>query len=416
MNNRSIVYLKEAVTAVLKGHLTPEEACEKYSLEKGDIESALLRYSRTGNIEPVEKTLFSEIYARCLRLNIRSLFGRLAPTYDQEKEIDRFKFKTAYAMMSFALMAAGIAILGFSTALNPPDMRAESFEDKLNQTMLTASKRPAAIDAEIKYLNRFYSRINRILEKSDSRESQALRDEIAGRMDAINNIDKTALARKAVNFTDVSMNAGAGSAGKELYKKFYETSAENGDNYFAQNFRQRMGETAVKAATGAAPAASIASAPPAPAIEERSAASSDDAGEPVAEITAEDPENLSAMVETAVTRPAIAKAKKAAPARETAEPTIARKVAASPEKVSYKNADYLAGSSYETIKDKLFIINKYNHNRLLKKVVKKEDLKFKYPVVSLIPILDRQKYDESLKKIANNPKNEKFVKITEDRG
>ena len=161
MNNRSIVYLKEAVTAVLKGHLTPEEACEKYGLEQKEIETALMNYSRTGNIETAGKTLVSKIYADYFRVNVRSILRSFAPTYEQEKEIDRFKFKTAYAIMSLMLIASGVALLGFSSALFPPDMKAaQTFEEKLHQTMLTTSRRPAAIDAEVKYLNKFYSRIN----------------------------------------------------------------------------------------------------------------------------------------------------------------------------------------------------------------------------------------------------------------
>ena len=73
--------------------------------------------------------------------------------------------------------------------------------------------------------------------------------------------------------------------------------------------------------------------------------------------------------------------------------------------------------NFESLKDKLYIINKYKHDNMLKKAVVKKELKFKYPVAEMILVPDRTKYNDSLKKIATNKDyNSRQVMITEDRG
>jgi len=99
---------------------------------------------------------------------------------------------------------------------------------------------------------------------------------------------------------------------------------------------------------------------------------------------------------------------------QTAEKAPAPTAKSHTQSYKFKKAQ---GKNYESLKDKLYIINKYKRETMLKKALAKRDLKFKYPVADLIFVPDRAKYNESLKKIATNKDyGSNKVMITEDRG
>ena len=427
MNGRSNRFIKEAIFAVLKGHLTVEDAAAKYEIPEEHITEGIKNYCLSGKIsEEAETSFIGSLYKKFLRMNVRNAFSRIAPTYDHEKEIDRFKFKFAYATVSFMVVAFGILIMNFPGAFNPPDMNAQPFEDKMNQALLGSSKRPSTIDAEVKYLNRFYSRINKILDSSNAKESRALKAEIDSRLAYINKIDQADISRKASNFS----SSGSGmdrKAAAGIYKRMYSAAAEkDADGYLTKALKERSDAENASARSSvyiakAAPEAAVKQAPAPVAVikacsqaeaEAQLAAASEmkpEIEEPAAEeITAEE---ASAVAEA----PAAANKKQMAKADSTpSEKTVAkaeRTAPAAPAR-SYKYAE----NKYDSMKDRLFIINRYKKENLLKRVVARPSIKFKYPIASMLPVVDKKKYNESLKKIATNPKEVRDVKIVEDRG
>jgi len=459
MDGRSTRFIKEAVFAVLKGHLTVDGAAEKYGIPEEHIKEGIKNYCLSGKItEERERSFIGKLYEKFLKMNLRNAFSRIAPTYDHEKALDRFKFKFAYATVSFMVVAFGIFIMNFPGAFNPPDMNAKSFEEKMDQALMATSKRPSTIDAEVKYLNRFYSRINKILDSSNAKESQALKAEIGNRLAYINKIDRAEVARKAVNFSDPSAAADRKPAAG-MYKRMYSAASEKDENgYLAKAFKERadaetasgkasvyLAKAAPEAAVSAASQASPAAAPAAPVAvitattqaeaEALLAAASEvkpEIEEPAAEeISAEDasPEaeapaesaNKSQIAKAAPAREEAAQAREdkaavraeSAPVQETALAKTERAPAAEAAPAqTYK----FAAKKYDSMKDRLFIINRYKKENLLKRIVARPTIKLKYPIASMLPVVDQKKYNESLKKIATNPKEVREVKIVEDRG
>ncbi|HNY12058.1 MAG TPA: hypothetical protein PKK26_10755 [Candidatus Wallbacteria bacterium] len=428
MNSRSSKFIKEAVFAVLKGHLTVDGAVAKYGIPEEEIKDGIKNYCLGGKVAgEVESTFIGDIYKKFIRINARNAFSRIAPTYDQEKEIDRFKFKFAYATVSFMVVAFGILIMNFPGAYNPPDMNAQPFEDKMNQALLS-SKRPSTIDAEVKYLNRFYSRINKILDSSNAKESQSLKAEINSRLAYINKIDQAEVSRKANNFNDSSAGVDRKQAAV-MYKRMYSAASEKDENsYLAKAFKERAdaenasGRSSVYIAKAesaeavkSAPATVITASTQAEAEAQLAAAGElkPDIEEPAAEeLKDEETPEIAEAQEPAANKTRTAKA---APAREEAtvakaESASAAKAPAEPAK-SYRYAE----NKYDSMKDRLYIISKYKQENELKKVLVKQSIKFKYPVASMLPIVDKKKYKESFKRIATNPK-DVGVKIVEDRG
>lgn len=431
MGSRSKIYLKDAVFSVLRGHLTPEAASEKYGIDGTALEEAIKNYCVTGKVDEQEGILKS-LYRRFARFNARNLFSRLAPTYDSEKEMDRFRFKLAYTMASFLLVAAGMALVSSSELFAPGDMNARTFEDKFDQALLTTSRRQSTIDAEVKYLNKFYSRINKILDSSNSADSKALKNEVESRLAYINRIDKNDVAKKAVNFNEYSMGTDR-KAAAEMYSRMHSAIAQNDrDGYFTKALEARIAaEKSGKANHVAIAAIGMpASAAPAPAFSAAAAAdraavvaSAEELKPEIEEPAAEEP----AIEEETVVADANASAagaekhrvaaKAAAPAAvETVKASVAKAAAVKADDAAPAKSYKYAKTGFDTPKDRIFIINKYRRESLMKKAIARPNIKLKYPVATMIPVLDRKKYDDSFKKIATNPKPEKNVKIVEDRG
>ncbi len=449
MDGRSTRFIKEAVFAVLKGHLTVDGAAEKYGIPEERITDGIKNYCLSGKItEEREKSFIGNFYEKFIRVNVRNAFSKIAPTYDHEKALDRFKFKFAYATVSFMVVAFGIFIMNFPGAFNPPDMNAKSFEEKMDQALTATSKRASTIDAEVKYLNRFYSRINKILDSSNARESQALKAEIGNRLAYINKIDQAEVARKAVNFSDPSAAADRKPAAG-MYKRMYSAASEKDENsYLAKAFKERadaenasgrasayMAKAAPEAAakTESAPVTVIAASSQAEAEAQLAAASEvkPEIEEPIAEeITVEEAASEVNEPAAAANKTRMAKAAAAredAPADRTERAKASEKAVAKAERAPAEEAAQavettpaktykFAEKKYDSMKDRLFIINRYKKENLLKRIVARPTIKFKYPVASMLPVVDKKKYNESLKKIATNPKEVREVKIVEDRG
>ncbi|MEZ7892637.1 MAG: hypothetical protein QMC67_12900 [Candidatus Wallbacteria bacterium] len=467
MNNHSISHLKEAVLAVIKGDISFENALIKYSISSEELKSAIKNYCLTGVFEGDEagESIIRKMYKNIFRFNFRNLFNRVAPTYDKEKELDRFKFKLAYTMVSCGVVAAGIFLLNFPNIFLPSDMRAQTFEGKVNKALLTASNRPQAIDAEVKYLNRFYSRINKILAESDTKESKELKAEIDKRMEYIGSIDRAEIAKKAVNFTEKRSSVKAMPESTRIYKKLYEASVESGDSagYIAKTLKQRsvesmpvdqikksrLGNESMLAAQNAdykkahsynenVQAAAMVDES-APLIEDSEAKNSAvrvnskvaaDAAPAAAYSKSYVKPNMKAInkqvaeVEIIETSDPNVKVIKAEGMREesiaAAETANVKKAPAAEQ--SAKNTEKMQAKAarktkkYESLKDKLYIAGKYNHKSMIKQTVPNEKLEYKYPVSSMFPILEKDKYEKSIKKIASQPKEMRNVEITEERG
>jgi|GEM_PF-5547714 len=442
MNSHNTNYLNEAVRAVIKGHLTLEDASSKYSIPVSDFKAAMKNYCVSGEIK-VENTPF---YKRVLNhfsfMDPARFFKSVAPTYDCEKKLDRFKFKFAYTMASFLVIAAGMAMLNLPALYNPIDSNAGSFEDKLDKTLMTSSKRPKAIDAEVKYLNKFYSKINKILAESKSGDSKALKAEVERRLKYISEIDREAIAKKGANFTDISMGKPVPKS-QEIYSNLYQ-AAKSGDpeNYVAKTFRQRVDDsianeknnlTAIKnlrtsykdkeVACEAEPAEIASSEDNVPMVEE-----SDENERGKVEISEASKPSKKRFESK---RAEIARAAEEIQVAETTyQPEQAVKNVAKSAKISdaraasegekIKTYQYKKNNSlknFDSLKDKLYIINRYKRQTMLKKAIVKCDIKFKQPMTDFIVINDKAKYNESLKKIAiNKDYNAKDVKMSEDRG
>lgn len=405
MNSRSTIYLQEAVSSIQKGHLTIEAASEKYGIPADQIKIAIKNYCLYGKLSESEAGIFGGVSRALKALTLKNLFGGIAPTYDCEKEIDRFKFKFTYAAASFLLVALGVAAMSFPTYLSPADSTAKmAFEEKFDKTLATASRQGKTVDAEVKYLNNFYSRINKILEESDSKDSKMLKAEVKKRLKYINSIETDEIAKKTGGGEEPKA-AAAGSRANEIYSNLYESVSEKDkNNFLAKTLKERIDKNYLISRSKYSKAAETA-----PAI-----GAASEAGE---ETKASAPP--AAQVETLTT---------AASAATKTEVQQAAKFKNAPDKAEVKkNAEAEAVKSYkyqrtqaknfESLKDKLYIINKYKHDNMLKKAVVKKELKFKYPVADMIFVPDRTKYNDSLKKIATNKDyNSRQVMITEDRG
>ena len=425
MNSRSRFYLKEAVQSIQKGHLTLEDASHKYEIPAHELKEAIKNYCLHGSLPEASCVLSSGINKIMNILSIKGLFNKIAPTYDCEKEIDRFKFKFTYTAASFLLAAFGAAAFSFSGYLTPDNSSAKpTFEEKLDRTLIDSTKREKTVEKEIKYLNNFYSRINKILDESDSKDSKMLKDEVKKRLKYINNIDGVDIAQKSADSKGIQVKSGL-SRSDEIYANLYEAaSSVDKDNYMAKTLKERIDNKFLKENSKYGRARSFpgstAAANARQAAEETEEASEAAELKPMIEekqVFAEKRFNdrrtdKSATVKTAPAEAAIAKINKAPAAKvKQAEPdkTV--------EAVKTYKYNRTQSKKYDGLKDKLYIINKYKHEALIKKAVAKKDLKFKYPVSDLIFVPDRASYNESLKKIATNKDyNGHAVMITEDRG
>lgn len=394
MNSRSNIYLKEAVSAIQKGHLTIEGASEKYGISVKDLQTAIKNYCLHGRLNSKEDAgggLFSRLISR---LTLKNIFSGIAPTYDCEKEIDRFKFKFTYAAASFLIVALGVATVSFPGYLSPADSTAKTaFEEKLEKTLASSSRREKAVDAEIKYLNSFYSRINKILEESDAKESKLLKEEVGKRLKYINAIEKDEIVKKNGDGPEAATPSCPRS--QEIYANLYAAaSAKGASNPMARMLKERIDVNYLKQGSKYC----------------RPAAGGGDATAPAPSVSSKAP--------AAECKPASASAPKnngGAPVQKR-EAAAASARAGAEEVKSFKLARPQA-KNYESLKDKLYIINKYKREAIIKKSVVKKDLKFKYPVADMIFVPDRNRYNDSLKKIATNKDyNSRTVMITEDRG
>ncbi len=198
MNSRSRFNLRQAVQSIQKGHLTLEDASYKYSIPAQELKEAIKVYCLSGTL-PQQPGFFSEGINKIMSiLSIKSLFNKIAPTYDCEKEFDRFKFKFTYTAATFLLAALGAAAFSFYGYLAPDNSSAKAtFEEKLDRTLIHSAKREKRFEKEVKYLNNFYSRINKILDESGSKDSKMLKDEVNRRLKYINNIDDGDIVQKA---------------------------------------------------------------------------------------------------------------------------------------------------------------------------------------------------------------------------
>ncbi|HPG56924.1 MAG TPA: hypothetical protein PKW98_03835 [Candidatus Wallbacteria bacterium] len=413
MNSRSNIYLKEAVSSIQKGHLTLEDAAQKYGIAPEEIGKAIKNYCLHGDINGGESFLTKTFNVIKEKLSFKGLFYKIAPTYDCEKEIDRFKFKFAYALGSLLLLTLGTAALNFPAIFAPPDSTAKTnFEEKLDRTLLTSSKRPKSVDAEIKYLNNFYSRINKILDENNSKDSKMLKDEVKKRLKYINAIEKDELVEKAANFTDVDVKGGQ-SKSAEIYSNLYNAAShKDNTNYMAKTLKERIDNNYL---TGRPKTFTTARSEVAKTAVSVSGAAAAPRG--MRRQNGPDAEEMKPLIESPVKENEIAEISAEEPvekALQTAKKAPAPTVKTSTQSYKFKKAQ---GKTYESLKDKLYIINKYKRETMLKKALVKRDLKFKYPVADLIFVPDRVKYNESLKKIATNKDyGSNKVMITEDRG
>ena len=425
MNSRSRFYLKEAVQSIQKGHLTLEDASHKYEIPAHELKEAIKNYCLHGSLPEASGVLSSGINKIMNILSIKGLFNKIAPTYDCEKEIDRFKFKFTYTAASFLLAAFGAAAFSFSAYLTPDNSSAKpTFEEKLDRTLIDSTKREKTVEKEIKYLNNFYSRINKILDESDSKDSKMLKDEVKKRLKYINNIDEVDIAQKSADSKDIHVKNDL-SRSDEIYANLYEAACSvDKDNYMAKTLKERIDNKFLKENSKYGRARSFSGSAAAAnarrAAEETKEASEAAELKPMIEekqVFAEKRFNdrradKNAAVKAAPAEAAIARVNKAPAAKvKQAEPdkTV--------EAVKTYKYNRTQSKKYDGLKDKLYIINKYKHESLIKKAVAKKDLKFKYPVSDLIFVPDRASYNESLKKIATNKDyNGQAVMITEDRG
>ncbi|HBC73655.1 MAG: hypothetical protein A2008_00115 [Candidatus Wallbacteria bacterium GWC2_49_35] len=392
MNSRSTIYLQEAVSSIQKGHLTIEAASEKYGIPADEIKVAIKNYCLYGKLSESGPGIFGGVSRLLSSVTLKNLFGGIAPTYDCEKEIDRFKFKFTYAAASFLLVALGVAAMSFPTYLSPADSTAKpAFEEKLDRTLATASRPGKTVDAEVKYLNNFYSRINKILEESDSKDSKMLKAEVKKRLKYINSIETDDIARKAADISGTEPACSASRA-NEIYSNLYEAACEKDKtNYMARTLKERIDKNYL---ISRSKYSKKSENPPA---ENSISSAGEEAKSPAA----------------AVTKKAAYQAVKI---KNAAVDTQAPK-SVKPEAVKSYKYNRTQAKNFESLKDKLYIINKYKHDNMLKKAVAKKELKFKYPVAEMILVPDRTKYNDSLKKIATNKDyNSRSVMITEDRG
>lgn len=433
MNSRSRFYLKEAVQSIQKGHLTLEDASHKYEIPAHELKEAIKHYCLHGSL-PAPSGILSGGVAKIMNiLSFKGLFNKIAPTYDCEKEIDRFKFKFTYTAASFLLAAFGAAAFSFSGYLTPDNSNAKTtFEEKLDRTLINSTKREKTVEKEIKYLNSFYSRINKILDESDSKDSKMLKDEVKKRLKYINNIDGDDIAQKSADSTGSEVKSGR-SRSDEIYANLYEAaSSVDKNNYMAKTLKERIDNKFLKENSKYGKARSFSRPAPAldaqkssreadmaaeaavlkPMIEENQAAEKGFSGRQAVKSSAVKALRAEAAAAGASKAAAIkskqAEIEKAAAAIETIETA---------EEVKTYKYSRSQTKNYDGLKDKLYIINKYKREALIKKAVAKKDLKFKYPVSDLIFVPDRASYNDSLKKIATNKDyNGRGVMITEDRG
>ncbi len=433
MKSRSRFYLKEAVHSIQKGHLTLEDASHKYEIPSHELKEAIKHYCLHGSL-PAPSGILSGGVAKIMNiLSFRGLFNRIAPTYDCEKEIDRFKFKFTYTAASFLLAAFGAAAFSFSGYLTPDNSNAKTtFEEKLDRTLINSTKREKTVEKEIKYLNSFYSRINKILDESDSKDSKMLKDEVKKRLKYINNIDGDDIAQKSADSTGSEVKSGR-SRSDEIYANLYEAaSSVDKNNYMAKTLKERIDNKFLKENSKYGKAQSFSRSAPAldaqkssreadmaaeaavlkPMIEEKQAAEKGFSGRQAVKSSAVKALRAEAAA-ARVSKAAAIKSKQAEIEKAAAE---IETIETAEEVKTYKY-NRSQTKNYDGLKDKLYIINKYKREALIKKAVAKKDLKFKYPVSDLIFVPDRASYNDSLKKIATNKDyNGRGVMITEDRG
>lgn len=433
MNSRSRFYLKEAVQSIQKGHLTLEDASHKYEIPAYELKEAIKQYCLHGSLPSSSGILSGGINKIMNILSFKGLFSKIAPTYDCEKEIDRFKFKFTYTAASFLLAAFGAAAFSFSGYLTPDNSNAKTtFEEKLDRTLINSTKREKTVEKEIKYLNSFYSRINKILDESDSKDSKMLKDEVKKRLKYINNIDGDDIAQKSADSKLIEENHGR-SRSDEIYANLYEAaSSVDKNNYMAKTLKERIDNKFLKENSKYGKARSFSRS--APALDTRKALKEADAAAETALLKPMIEENQAAekgfsgrqavknsAVKAMRAEAAAARVSKAA-AIKSKQAEIEKAAAAietieTAEEVKTYKYNRSQTKNYDGLKDKLYIINKYKHEALIKKAVAKKDLKFKYPVSDLIFVPDRASYNDSLKKIATNKDyNGRGVMITEDRG
>ncbi len=434
MNSRSKFYLKEAVQSIQKGHLTLEDASHKYEIPAHELKEAIKNYCLHGSLPEQSGFLAGGINKIMNILSIKGLFNKIAPTYDCEKEIDRFKFKFTYTAASFLLAAFGAAAFSFSGYLTPDNSSAKpTFEEKLDRTLIDSTKREKTVEKEIKYLNNFYSRINKILDESDSKDSKMLKDEVKKRLKYINNIDGGDIAQKSAD-SKVTQVKNDLSRSDEIYANLYEAACSvDKDNYMAKTLKERIDNKFLKENSKYGRARSFSGSTA--AANTRQAAKETEEASEAAELKPLIEEkqvsvvkrfngrqvDKSAAIKTAQIETAISKVNKA-PVVKSKQAEIEKAAAAietieTAEEVKTYKYKRTQSKNYDGLKDKLYIINKYKHEALIKKAVAKKDLKFKYPVSDLIFVPDRASYNESLKKIATNKDyNGHAVMITEDRG
>ncbi len=460
MNSRSNIYLKEAVASIQKGHLNIECAAEKYGIKSEVLKEAIKNYCLHGDISEKSSFLSSLFNKISDTVSFKNIFNKIAPTYDCEKEIDRFKFKFTYAAASFLLVAIGAAAISLSGYLTPGDSSARvNFEEKLGRTLANVSRRDRTVDKEIKYLNNFYSRINRILDENNSKDSKMLKEEVKKRLNYINAMHADEYKNSYSGAGEVKRTENY-SRSNEIYSNLYKAASEKGDdNYMAKVLKQRVQENYLisgskysknsgSAYKSVSRSASAETEELKPMVE--------NAGDSKIEERAGKSISLKAMPSSSASvfkkyknvdktgatgRKQISKvareqktiieesselSSKAAiekmPARNIDEAVVKNisKKSSSVQTESARSYKYNKNDqvkSYDGLKDKLYIINKYKHETLIKKSVAKKELKFKYPVADMIFVPDKDKYNDSFKKIAvNKDYSGKSVMITEDRG
>lgn len=434
MNSRSKFYLKEAVQSIQKGHLTLEDASHKYEIPADALKEAIKNYCLRGTLPGQSGFLAGGINKMMNILSFKGLFNIIAPTYDCEKEIDRFKFKFTYTAASFLLAAFGAAAFSFSGYLTPDNSNAKAtFEEKLEKTLVNSTKREKTIEKEVKYLNNFYSRINKILDESNSKDSKMLKDEVKRRLKYINNIDGDDIAQKAADLKGVEVKSGRSSS-DEIYSNLYEAASEKDkQNFLAKTLKERIDNKFLRENSKYGKARSFSNQ--AGSVNARLAAQetvkSADTAElkpmieekQAAEISFNDARgNKSAALKAAPAKAAAVKLNKAPSANikkaEIEKAAAAIETGEAVEDVKTYKYNKAQSKNYDGLKDKLYIINKYKREAFIKKAVAKKDLKFKYPVSDLIFVPDRARYNDSLKKIATNKdyNGRSGVMITEDRG
>mgnify|MGYP000921940788 FL=1 len=74
MNSRSNIYLKEAVSSIQKGHLTLEDAAQKYGIAPEEIGKAIKNYCLHGDINGGESFLTKTFNVIKEKLSFKACF------------------------------------------------------------------------------------------------------------------------------------------------------------------------------------------------------------------------------------------------------------------------------------------------------------------------------------------------------